>query len=45
MGVIHRDLQLMNKDPERSIALFWAAIIADDKVDNALKDMDIVLKQ
>ena len=25
MGVIHRDLQLMNKDPERSIALFWAA--------------------
>jgi hypothetical protein len=35
----------MNKDPERSIALFWAAIIAGDKVDSALKDMDIVLKQ
>jgi tetratricopeptide (TPR) repeat protein len=42
---ICRDFQLMNKDPERSIALFWAAIIAGDKVDSALKDMAIVLKQ
>jgi len=38
-------LQLLNKDPERSIALFWAAIIAGDKVDSALKDMANVLKQ
>ena len=35
----------MNEDPERSITLFWAAIIAGDKVDSALKDMANVLKQ
>lgn len=38
-------LQLMNKNPERAIALFWAAINAGDKVDSALKDMAIVMKQ
>ncbi|KAK8653090.1 hypothetical protein V6N13_127105 [Hibiscus sabdariffa] len=33
------------KDPERAIPLFWAAINAGDRVDSALKDMAIVMKQ
>lgn len=40
-----KQMQLMNKNPERAIALFWAAINAGDKVDSALKDMAIVMKQ
>ena len=32
----------MEKDPERAIPLFWAAINAGDRVDSALKDMAIV---
>ena len=35
----------MDKDPDRAIALFWAAINAGDRVDSALKDMAIVMKQ
>lgn len=35
----------MDKDPERAIPLFWAAINAGDRVDSALKDMAIVMKQ
>lgn len=35
----------MDKDPEKAIALFWAAINAGDRVDSALKDMAIVMKQ
>lgn len=35
----------MEKDPERAIPLFWAAINAGDRVDSALKDMAIVMKQ
>ncbi|OVA19608.1 Tetratricopeptide repeat-containing domain [Macleaya cordata] len=36
---------LVDKDPERAIPLFWAAINAGDRVDSALKDMAIVMKQ
>lgn len=35
----------MDKDPEKAIPLFWAAINAGDRVDSALKDMAIVMKQ
>lgn len=35
----------MDKEPERAIALFWSAINAGDRVDSALKDMAIVMKQ
>lgn len=37
--------QLVEKDPEKAIPLFWAAINAGDRVDSALKDMAIVMKQ
>ncbi|PKA60778.1 hypothetical protein AXF42_Ash006412 [Apostasia shenzhenica] len=40
-----KKVQLVDKDPERAIALFWAAINAGDRVDSALKDMAIVMKQ
>ncbi|KAH9288299.1 hypothetical protein KI387_032416, partial [Taxus chinensis] len=36
---------LVDKEPERAVALFWAAINAGDRVDSALKDMAIVMKQ
>lgn len=35
----------MEKDPSRAISLFWAAINAGDRVDSALKDMAVVMKQ
>jgi hypothetical protein len=35
----------VEKDPERAIPLFWKAINAGDRVDSALKDMAIVMKQ
>ncbi|KAG9136902.1 hypothetical protein Leryth_026609 [Lithospermum erythrorhizon] len=35
----------VDKDPEKAIPLFWAAINAGDRVDSALKDMAIVMKQ
>lgn len=38
-------IQLVEKDPERAIPLFWSAINAGDRVDSALKDMAIVMKQ
>lgn len=37
--------QLVSKDPDRAISLFWAAINAGDRVDSALKNMVVVLKQ
>ncbi|OAY71607.1 protein POLLENLESS 3-LIKE 2-like [Ananas comosus] len=40
-----KKVQLVDKDPEKAIALFWAAINAGDRVDSALKDMAIVMKQ
>eukprot|EP00899_Mesostigma_viride_P020050 jgi/Mesvir1/28046/Mv04649-RA.1 len=37
--------QLIDKDPQRAIPLFWASINANDRTDSALKDMAIVMKQ
>ncbi|CAA7017450.1 unnamed protein product [Microthlaspi erraticum] len=37
--------QLISKEPDRAISLFWAAINAGDRVDSALKDMAVVMKQ
>ncbi|CAL5192032.1 unnamed protein product [Lathyrus oleraceus] len=37
--------QLVEKDPEAAIVLFWKAINVRDKVDSALKDMAVVMKQ
>ncbi|CAN1227899.1 Protein POLLENLESS 3 [Linum grandiflorum] len=36
---------LIEKDPSRAVSMFWAAINAGDRVDSALKDMAVVLKQ
>ncbi|KAH7573074.1 hypothetical protein JRO89_XS03G0063300 [Xanthoceras sorbifolium] len=38
-------LQLVQKDPEAAIVLFWKAINAGDRVDSSLKDMAVVMKQ
>ncbi|XVE87456.1 hypothetical protein DITRI_Ditri18aG0118900 [Diplodiscus trichospermus] len=38
-------VQLVDKDPERAIPLFWAAINAGDRVDSAFEDMAILMKQ
>lgn len=38
-------LQLIEKNPEAAIVLFWKAINAGDRVDSALKDMAVVMKQ
>ncbi|KAL0645593.1 hypothetical protein Bca4012_043884 [Brassica carinata] len=40
-----KNVQLVEKDPERAIPLFWSAINAGDRVDSALKDMAMVMKQ
>ncbi|XP_068640127.1 protein POLLENLESS 3-LIKE 2-like [Aristolochia californica] len=40
-----KQVQLVDKDPDKAIALFWTAINAGDRVDSALKDMAIVMKQ
>ncbi|GAV65632.1 TPR_1 domain-containing protein [Cephalotus follicularis] len=40
-----KQVQLIEKDPSRAISLFWAAINAGDRVDSALKDMAVVMKQ
>ncbi|KAL2923356.1 Protein POLLENLESS 3-LIKE 2 [Bienertia sinuspersici] len=40
-----KHVQLVDKDPEKAIPLFWAAINAGDRVDSARKDMAIVMKQ
>ncbi|GAB4841307.1 Protein SULFUR DEFICIENCY-INDUCED 1 [Ancistrocladus abbreviatus] len=37
--------QLVQKDPEAAIVWFWKAINAGDRVDSALKDMAVVMKQ
>ncbi|KAG9439661.1 hypothetical protein H6P81_019826 [Aristolochia fimbriata] len=37
--------QLIDKAPGKSVALFWSAINNNDRVDSALKDMAIVMKQ
>lgn len=38
-------LQLVEKDPDGAIVLFWKAINARDRIDSALKDMAVVMKQ
>ncbi|KAI4312456.1 hypothetical protein MLD38_037264 [Melastoma candidum] len=38
-------VQLIDKDFGRAVGLFWAAINAGDRVDSALKDMVILMKQ
>ncbi|XP_020091464.1 protein SULFUR DEFICIENCY-INDUCED 1-like [Ananas comosus] len=40
-----KHLQLVEKDPEAAIVWFWKAINAGDRVDSALKDMAVVMKQ
>ncbi|KAK7831445.1 protein pollenless 3 [Quercus suber] len=40
-----KHVQLIDKDPSKAISLFWSAINAGDRVDSALKDMAIVMKQ
>ncbi|XP_024019762.1 protein SULFUR DEFICIENCY-INDUCED 2 [Morus notabilis] len=40
-----KHVQLVEKDPDAAIVLFWKAINAGDRVDSALKDMAIVMKQ
>ena len=40
-----KNVQLVDKDPEKAILMFWVAINAGDRVDSALKDMAIVMKQ
>jgi hypothetical protein len=38
-------LQLIEKDPNKAVPLFWAAINSGDRIESALKDMANVLKQ
>ncbi|KAJ0982786.1 hypothetical protein J5N97_011041 [Dioscorea zingiberensis] len=40
-----KHLQLVEKDADASIVWFWKAINAGDRVDSALKDMVVVMKQ
>uniref|UniRef100_A0A7N1A561 Protein SULFUR DEFICIENCY-INDUCED 1 n=2 Tax=Kalanchoe fedtschenkoi TaxID=63787 RepID=A0A7N1A561_KALFE len=40
-----KHVQMVEKDPEMAIALFWEAINAGDRVDSALKDLAVVMKQ
>uniref|UniRef100_A0A803KUJ1 Uncharacterized protein n=2 Tax=Chenopodium quinoa TaxID=63459 RepID=A0A803KUJ1_CHEQI len=40
-----KHVQLIEKDPSRAVAMFWNAINAGDRVDSALKDMAVVMKQ
>ncbi|XP_050225776.1 protein POLLENLESS 3 [Mercurialis annua] len=40
-----KHVQLIDKEPSKAISLFWAAINAGDRVDSALKDMAVVMKQ
>ncbi|XP_024022818.1 protein POLLENLESS 3 [Morus notabilis] len=40
-----KQVQLIEKNPGKAISLFWSAINAGDRVDSALKDMAIVMKQ
>lgn len=40
-----KHVQLIDKDPGKAVSLFWAAINSGDRVDSALKDMAVVMKQ
>mgnify|MGYP002413988446 CR=1 FL=1 len=37
--------QLIKKDPNKAVPLFWAAINSGERIESALKDMATVLKQ
>ena len=37
--------QVIEKDPNKAVPLFWAAINSGDRIESALKDMANVLKQ
>ncbi|KAI6695858.1 hypothetical protein NL676_023568 [Syzygium grande] len=40
-----KHVQLVEKNPDAAIGLFWKAINARDRVDSALKDMAVIMKQ
>ncbi|XP_059446263.1 protein SULFUR DEFICIENCY-INDUCED 2 [Corylus avellana] len=40
-----KHVQLVEKDPDAAIVLFWKAINVGDRIDSALKDMAVVMKQ
>ncbi|KAK4270825.1 hypothetical protein QN277_019594 [Acacia crassicarpa] len=40
-----KHVQLVDKDPGKAISMFWGAINAGDRVESALKDMALVMKQ
>lgn len=37
--------QMVDKDLQKAVPLFWAAINSGDRVDSALKDMALAMKQ
>lgn len=43
--IIFFTLQVVEKDLNKAVPLFWAAINCGDRVDSALKDMASVMKQ
>ncbi|KAG8086716.1 hypothetical protein GUJ93_ZPchr0010g7729 [Zizania palustris] len=40
-----KQAQVIEKDPNKAVPLFWAAINSGDRIESALKDMATVLKQ
>lgn len=36
---------MVDKNPSKAVAMFWASINLGDRVDSALKDMTIAMKQ
>ncbi|KAK1418168.1 hypothetical protein QVD17_27307 [Tagetes erecta] len=40
-----KHVQLVDNNPSKAVSLFWAAINSGDRVDSALKDMAVVMKQ
>ncbi|KAL3833725.1 hypothetical protein ACJIZ3_008461 [Penstemon smallii] len=40
-----KHVQLVDKNPSKAVSLFWASINSGDRVDSALKDMAVVMKQ
>nr|XP_043608321.1 protein SULFUR DEFICIENCY-INDUCED 1-like [Erigeron canadensis] len=40
-----KHVQLVDKNPSKAVAMFWAAINLGDRVDSALKDMATAMKQ
>ncbi|KAJ0434163.1 putative tetratricopeptide-like helical domain superfamily, acetyltransferase A, auxiliary subunit [Helianthus annuus] len=40
-----KHVQLVENNPTKAVSLFWAAINSGDRIDSALKDMAVVMKQ